>query len=426
MGQRMHIRFLPYGTGNPQNALAYLLAAHDHNGVLRPEVRVLRGNPELVADLAESLSFVHRYTSVMINWHIDDDPSEAEVMGVLEDFERVAFAGMDPDQYSSAAIWHGGHVHIFAARVELRSGLSHNMAPPGRQKAFDHLRDHWNHKMGWARPDDPLRARIVQPGPMFKANLSAVRRVAADELLNAFEAEPDLQGREQRKAAVVAWIRGRVMAGAINSREDVISSLAQVGTLNRVGKDYLSIRLSEDDKPIRLKGKMFDDRFDADAIRAAEMTPTNVVGLGRAAPDLEAAAASKAELEEAIKRRVSYNHSRYKPSTPSPVSVNVWRQVASASDKKVPSTLEKNDDRTRTNLIAEAFRAFEISRKAIKRLALTCRVAVQQIAALDRASESLERAGRIFERVQSTLKLRQDDRSRQPKGVKNGANRSAN
>lgn len=416
----MHIKFLPHGTGNPQKAVVYLLALHDHNGILRPEVRVLRGNPKLVADVAESLSFVHRYTSAVISWHADDDPTPVEVQAVLDDFERVAFAGMEPDQYSSAAIWHGGHVHVIAARVELRTGLSHNMAPPRRQKAFDHLRDHWNYKMGWARPDDPLRARLVQPGRMIKANLAAIKRVESDELLNAFDAEPDLQGREQRKAAVVAWIHGRILANAINCREDVISSLAQVGTLNRVGKDYLSIRLSEDDKPIRLKGKMFDDRFDADAIRAAEMTPVNVVSHGRAAPDLEAAAASKAELEVAIKRRVSYNHSRYKPSTPSPVSVNVWRQEASASDKKVPSTLEKNDDRTRTNFIAEAFRAFEISRKAIKRLALTCRVAVQQIAALDRASESLERAGRIFERVRSTLKLRQDDGSCQPKGVKNG------
>lgn len=416
----MHIKFLPHGTGNPQKAVVYLLALHDHNGVLRPEVRVLRGNPKLVADLADTLRFVHRYTSGVISWHADDDPSLEEVQAVLDDFERAAFAGMDPDQYSSAAIWHGGHVHFIAARVELRTGLSHNMAPPGRQKAFDHLRDHWNHKMGWARPDDPLRARQVQPGPTFKANLAAIRRVEADELLNAFEAEPELQGSEQRKAAVVAWIRGRVLAGAINSREDVISSLAQVGTFNRVGKDYVSIRLSANEKPIRLKGTMFDVRFDADAIRAAEMTPAHVVGLGRAAPDLEAAATSKAQLEEAIKRRAIYNHGRYKVPAPSPVSVNVLLQAAAAADEKVPSTLERNDDGIGSYLIAEAIRAFKASRKAIRDLALACKVAVHKLAEFDRASESLERASRIFERVRPALSRRRGDAKRPLEGVKKG------
>ena len=419
----MHIKFLAQGTGNPQKALGYLLAKHDHNGVPRPEVRVLRGNPKLVADLAESLSFVHRYTSGVISWHAEDDPSEEEVRAVLDDFERVAFAGMEPDQYSSAAIWHGGHVHVFAARVELRSALSHNMAPPGRQKAFDHLRDYWNYTKGWARPDDPLRARQVQPGPMFKKNLAATRRVEADELLSAFDAEPDLDSREQRKAAVVAWIRSRILANAINTREDVISSLKEVGTVNRSGKDYISIRLSPDDKPIRLKGTMFDERFDAEAIRAAEETQVDVVGIGRAAPDLEAAARSKTELEEAIKRRAIYNQDRYKAPAPPPVDINVLLQAAKAADKTVPSPLEKNDDRTGNYFIEEAFRAFEISRNAIRSLARACAVANFKTGALDRASESLERASRMFERIRSALSRRRGEAKRPLQGVKHPGQR---
>lgn len=414
----MHIKFLPHGTGNPQRAVVYLLASHDHNGVLRPEVRVLRGNPKLVADLAETLSFVHRYTSGTISWHANDDPSQEEIQAVLDDFERVAFAGMEPDQYSSAAIWHGGHIHFFAARVELSSGLSHNMAPPGRQKAFDHLRDYWNYTKGWARPDDPLRARQVQPGPMIKANLAAIKRVEADELLNAFEAEPDFHGREQRKAAIVEWIRGRILSSAINTRQDVISSLAQVGIVNRVGQDYMSVRVDGEEKPIRLKGTMFDMRFNANAIRAAAMTPACVVGLGREAPDLNAASISKAELEAAIKRRAIYNHDRYKLPRPSPVNVNVLVQAASASDKTMPSTLEKNDDRTRNNFIKEAFRAFEISQNAIRRLASVCRVAVNNLKALDRAGKSLERAARIFKRFQPELKIRRKNESHHPEKVK--------
>lgn len=419
----MHIKFLRHGTGNPQKAVTYLLASHDHNGFPRPEVKVLRGNPKLVAELAETLSFVHRYTSGVISWHVDDDPSPGEMQAVLDDFERVAFAGMEHDQYSYAAISHGGHVHVFAARVELRSGLSHNMAPPGWQKAFDPLRNYWNHTKGWARPDDPNRARLVQPGRLIQANLAAVRRVEADELLSAFDAEPELQGRVQRKAAIVEWIRGRILAGCINSRADVITSLSEVGILNRVGKDYFSVLLPADNRPIRLKGTMFDARLDVDAIRAAEKIWVNVVGLGRSPPNLAAAAAAKLELDGAIKRRAIYNQGRYRVPIPSPIGANVLRQAASPPIKTVPSTLEKNVDRTGNNLIAEALRAFEFSRNAIRSLTLACGVAVGKIGALDRASQSLERASRVFERARSALIKRRGDEKRRLGGVKKGSQR---
>lgn len=408
----MHIKFLAHGTGDPQRAVAYLLAMHDHNSIPRPMVKVLRGNPQQVADLAETLPFVHGYTSGVISWHADDDPSLDEVNEVLDDFMRVAFAGLEPDQYACSAVWHGGHVHIFAARVELRSGLSHNMAPPGWEDAFDSLRDYWNFKMGWASPADPRRARQVQPGPLFKANLSALRRIEADELLGAFAVEPDLQGREQRKAAVVEWIRGRVLAGAINSREDLILSLGQIGELTRVSHDFISIRMEEDGKALRLKGTLFDERFDAGAIRATEMNPVQVVGLGREEPNLEAAATSKAVLEDVIKRRAIYNQGRYKAPSPSSVSASVPPRALSTIEEVASPTLEKIYDRTGNHFIAQALRALNASRNAIRRLTLACREAVRTFAELDRASESLERASRILEGIGPALIQRRTLRRR--------------
>jgi hypothetical protein len=49
--------------------------------------------------------------------------STEEVQAVLDDFERVAFAGMAPDRYSSLRP-SGTTGMSFTARVELRSGLS--------------------------------------------------------------------------------------------------------------------------------------------------------------------------------------------------------------------------------------------------------------------------------------------------------------
>ena len=48
--------------------------------------------------------------------------------------------------------------------VDLETGKSLNIAPPGWQKTFGPLRDAFNHEHGWSRPDDPARARAQQPG----------------------------------------------------------------------------------------------------------------------------------------------------------------------------------------------------------------------------------------------------------------------
>ena len=128
----------------------------------------------------------------------------------------------------------------------------------------------------------------------------------------------------------------------------------------------------------------------------------------------------KYNLEEAIRRRAIYNLSRYKALALAPISVNELGQVAPASDQTVTSTQEKNDDRTGNIFVAEALRAFKVSRNAIRRLALACRVAVQKIGELDRASQSLGHATRIFEWIRPALIKRRGDRKSQSEGLKKG------
>ena len=66
-------------------------------------------------------------------------------------------------------------MHILAARVDLETGKSLNIAAPGWQKTFDALRDWQNHENGWSRPDDSERARDVQPGHRAYATRSCRR-----------------------------------------------------------------------------------------------------------------------------------------------------------------------------------------------------------------------------------------------------------
>ena len=149
---------------------------------------MLRGNPDMVAAVADSLDFEHKYTSGVIAWAPDDAPTDAQIEAVLDAFEETAWAGLEPDRYAWATVLHrergGAHVHVLAARCDLETGRSLNIAPPGWQKTFGPLRDAFNAEHGWSRPDDPARARVQQPG--HRAYVEAARLQAG----LALEPEP--------------------------------------------------------------------------------------------------------------------------------------------------------------------------------------------------------------------------------------------
>ena len=178
----MHIKFLRHGTGSAAKAAAYLLGERDHKGVDRDHVQVLIGDPTQVAAVADSLGTVHRYSSAVIAFHPDDRPTPEQIArsaGRLRGprLRRPALRRVRVDRRATRqpGSRRRVHVHVLIARVELSSGLAYNPAPPSWRTDFDHVRDAWNHEQGWARPDDPTRARLVQPPAheMFKAAAAA-------------------------------------------------------------------------------------------------------------------------------------------------------------------------------------------------------------------------------------------------------------
>ena len=117
----MHVKFLARGSGSAGAAAEYLLEEENAAGEEREEVEVLRGDPWQVAEVAGSLEFEHRYTSGVIAWAPEDDPSEDEIEQTLDEFERTAWPGLEEERYSWSAVLHrqtdgGVHVHVLAAR----------------------------------------------------------------------------------------------------------------------------------------------------------------------------------------------------------------------------------------------------------------------------------------------------------------------
>lgn len=323
----MHVKFLRHGTGSAGGAVSYLLGEKDHLGLERAAVQALRGNPQMVATVADNLNFVHRYSSGVVSWSPEEQPTEEEIDGVLDDIERVLAAGLDdPARVAWTGVLHresngGCHVHFLVARVDLGTGKSYNPAPPGWQKTFDALRDTWNWEKGWARPDDPLRARLYHPGFQALVEASALRAGLK------IEADP--------KALVTRYLVQRIEAGLIRNRKEMVESLVEAGLpVNRQGQDYLSIQDPDTGKKYRLKG----------AIYGADFTPETCLKLGEQAErqdrtgrgrggtvDAEEAGRARGQFERALERIAEYNHHRYRRSpeaSEEAVAVDVDRQSA--------------------------------------------------------------------------------------------------
>ena len=249
-------------TGSSGGATAdYLEDEKDHKGRERAGVEVLRGNPQLVGQVADSLTFQHRYTSAVIAWAPEDKPTGEEINDVLDDFEHLAWAGLEPDRYAWSAVRHdepegGVHVHILAARVDLETGKSLNIAPPGWQKDFYPWRNYHNLKHNWARPDDPARARKCQPGHQA--------------LIDADRLKDGLSAATNPKADITDYLDQQINLGLINNRDDIVQSLQEIGQITRIGKNYISVKPEGFDRAIRLRGALYDEQFTADTYRQTQ------------------------------------------------------------------------------------------------------------------------------------------------------------
>ena len=296
----MHIKFFSSGQGGGSGPTKYLTAeAVYKEGELKqrdPLPDVMRGDVEQTKALIDSSQNEWKYTSGVVAFHRDDAPTEEQQRQVMDDFERLAFAGLERDQYDILWVRHthegNTELHMVTPRLELNSGKALNIAPPGHLAAFDSLRDAWNYENGWARPDDPERQRLVSAPEQTQNPLLADRKTARED--------------------ITAWLVQRVESGLVGNREDVLGSLAEIGEITRAGKDYISVKPEGFDKAIRLKGSLYEEKFDAGAIK-------ELAGEGesreRTDPALtaEAAGTARRELESHVNRRADYNAARYSP-----------------------------------------------------------------------------------------------------------------
>ena len=304
----MLIKFFRNGKGAGAGPVGYLVAdrvlAYDDNRDLirdadgqpmtvtrEPLPEVLRGNPGRTEALIDASRHQWTYRAGVISFAAEDAPAEEQQAEVMDNFERLAFAGLDPTQYEVLWVRHTHEdrveLHFCTPRLELTSGRSLNIAPPGYEKAFDSLRDVMNQRHGWA---DPMELERTQ------------------EVRDTIETPTRAQGRDE----LHAWLQDQISVGLITDRASMVDALADAGfDLPRVGKAYLTAQDPDTGERWRLKGEIFHEDWQADpAEREAERgTGHDPAGLRRL--DGIPARELQDRFAQHCDHRASYNRDRY-------------------------------------------------------------------------------------------------------------------
>lgn len=317
----MYIKVFPHGQGGGDGPTHYLVRP-DYPGRDELPPEVLRGDVDSTRALIDSLDTKWRFTAGVLSWHPDDAVTPEQEQRLMDDFEQVAFAGLEPDQRN--ILWvrhsHAGHheLHFVIPRVELASGKAFNPCPPGWQKHFDVFRDLHNHREGWARPDDPARARLRTPEHADLHNARLLR----------WGKTPNKDDRAAAKDAIHDYLRERIEQGTVSSRADMLTALREAGLeINRAGKDYITVKDPESGEKLRLKGGIYAEHWKLELADRENAGQDRAGAAGTGSPDPETIRRLEQELERVIEKRAQYNRNRY----PEPV-----RQPGAERDFTLP------------------------------------------------------------------------------------------
>ena len=339
----MHIKFLNHGKGSPAKASAYLLDELDHMGIVRAGVEVLRGDATTFNAVCDASPHLWKYTSGVIAWSKEDNPTNEQIQEVLKDFEKHAFAGLDPSQYHLFAVLHtdndgSKHIHVLAPRLDIQSGKSLNIAPPGHEKHFDSLRDYFNTKYQWSRPDDLLLMQTTQePNYVAKLNAQAKNILISQDL--------EILTKKQFCKTLDNYVKTLLKTQIAENRADIVQCIEQVKGVESVkqSKEFLTVTLSNGKKH-RLKGDFYNEQFEiglySERLRAeAESRPT--------ANELKQAIRNAQSIRDDYRTKRAAYHSKQHAFTASTANDNS-PQIASKLDidrnKQSITPSHKRDD----------------------------------------------------------------------------------
>ncbi|MDP1521659.1 MAG: relaxase/mobilization nuclease domain-containing protein [Methylotenera sp.] len=245
----MLISIFNSGSSNGQSPVNYLLNNKDHTGKIRSVLpELVDGDPQTTIDLINNIDRKYKYTSGVIAFRAEENPTEKEQKEIINAFRKSFLPGLDKqDNFNDLWVAHLDkgrlELHFIVVAEELKSGKRLNVSPPGKrnQDHFNTFVKVTNQFYGWNQ---------VNPDPLKIA-------------LTAFDLK--VHDKEAKTSKVIKnylseKLHRNILDGKVQDRAQLIDYLKQHKIeITRVGKDYLSIKMPNDQRARRLKGPMFEE-----------------------------------------------------------------------------------------------------------------------------------------------------------------------
>ena len=233
----MVVKFFSNKKGGSVKALDYLLNEREKNGT----ARVLIGDEQLTRNIINSISFKHKVCVGCLSFeeqNIDEDLKYK----IMEDFEKHLLPSLESDQYNILWVEHTDknrlELNFVIPKIELTRKIALN--------PFYHTQDLsrvdvWqnltNLTYGFTDPKDPAKERTLQ-GASKKISLQ--------------------KDYEQLNVTLHELVK----SGQIQNRDQMIELLNENQIfVNRVGSDYISLKLPDSKKARRYKGGIYSEEF---------------------------------------------------------------------------------------------------------------------------------------------------------------------
>lgn len=259
----MIVGFARHGKGGGAGVVGYIAGGAEAVGYLTggkkagkprdPAPVILRGDPAVARHLIDLVPHEWKYTSGMVSFAKGEKISPEMERRVMDEFEQCAFAGLERHRFYTLWTRHNDgpgkchHLHFVTPRMDLLTGKSLNIAPPGRasRELFDAFRSKMNAELGLADPDDPARMQAVRL-PHHIAKLQARERSS-------------IRTQKDVRTALTRHLEEKARQGLINRRDDIIRYLREAGVaITREGRNYLTVQDEKSGERVRLRGGLYD------------------------------------------------------------------------------------------------------------------------------------------------------------------------
>ena len=305
----MVVKFFSNKKGGSVKALDYLLNHREKDGT----ARVLLGDEQLTRNIINSISFKHKVCVGCLSFeeqNIDED-LKYKLMG---DFEKHLLPSLESDQYNILWVEHVDkgrlELNFVIPKIELTRKIALN---PFYHKQDLSRVDVWqnltNLTHGFTDPKDPSKERTLQ---------GASKKIS---LQNDYEKLDEM-------------LHELVKSGQIKNRDQMIELLNENQIfVNRVGSDYISLKLPDSKKARRYKGGIYSEQFTslAEFERLCEDTKSRVDEYNRRDTQREIGFYSD-KLNEYTKSKAKYIQSKYKRRVESKQQIQVYNNGSNESN----------------------------------------------------------------------------------------------